>query len=77
MKLGRNVEFTCGVSFFSKSSGASVQFNSYDRFGVDSAQVVQDSVAVYTEFYTGKSDEELELFLKKGRGEALIRALNK
>lgn len=76
-KLGRNVEFTCGVSFFTKGAGKNVQFDSYDRFGVDSTQVVHDSVAVYTELYTGKSDEDLELFLKKGKGEALIRALNK
>ena len=76
-KLGRNVEFTCGVYFFTKGAGKNVQFDSYDRFGVDSTQVVHDSVAVYTELYTGKSDEDLELFLKKGKGEALIRALNK
>ena len=76
-KGGRNVEFTCEVTFFAKSPEKKLRSNKSSKFGISSDQVVHTGKSSYNEFYAGESVEELELFLKKGKGEALIRALNK
>ena len=73
----RNVEFMCEVSFVVKTPGnPSFLYDKYSRFGVNSTDVVHARKAVYSEMYNGKSENDLEMFLKKGKGEALIRALN-
>ena len=75
---GRDVIFLCEVSFVVIKDGKHVVFNPNALFGISSRQTSYDQLGRYKEFLpNGVLPHDIDIFCKKGKGEALVMALNK